>query len=290
MVDPSPGVTCNLSPLLIKLDWVFCNSNWSFKYPSTSAQPLLKPTSDHTPYVINFGSSTPRACIFIFKNHWEDHPNFVKMVELHWNSSPFHANAARTISAKFKQTRIGLKQWRKGFQNVNKLLHNCDWVLLLLDGLEEHRPLSSLESCFRKLIKGHIAKLLESIRSYWKQRNTVRWIKLGDENTSFFQAMASISHRRNSIASLSLPDDVIVTNHDQKAGILWEAFKNRLGVSVFTEVTYDLHSLLQRHDLNFLADDFTEEDYNKVISEIPAIMLLAQMVSMANLLKSVGLS
>ena len=183
-------------------------------------QPLSKPTSDHTPYVINFGSSIPRACIFRFENHWADHPDFVKTVELYWNSSPFHANAARTISAKFKQTRIGLKQWRKGFQNVNKLLHNCDWVLLLLDGLEEQRPLSSLESCFRKLIKGHIAKLLESKRSYWKQRNTVRWIKLGDENTSFLQAIASISHRRNSIASLSLPEDVIVTNHDQKAGIL----------------------------------------------------------------------
>ena len=82
--------------------------------------------------------------------------------------------------------------------------------------------------------------------------------------------MASISHRRNSIASLSLPDDVIVTNHDQKAGILWEAFKNRLGVSKFTGVTYDFHSLLQMHDLNFLADDFTKEDYNKVISEIPS--------------------
>ena len=42
-----------------------------------------------------------------------------------------------------------------------------------------------------------------------------------------------------------------------------------MGVSEFTGVTYDLHSLLQRHDLNFLANDFTEEDYNKVISEIP---------------------
>jgi len=126
-----------LVPLLIKLDWVLCNSSWSLKYPSTSAQPLSNPTFDHTSYVINFGSSIPRACIFRFENHWADHPDFVKTVELHWNSSPFHANAARTISAKFKQIRIGLKQWRKGFQNVNKLLHNCDWVLLLLDGLEE---------------------------------------------------------------------------------------------------------------------------------------------------------
>lgn len=66
---------------------------------------------------------------------------------------------------------------------------------------------------------------------------------LGDENTSFFQAMASISHRRTSIASISLPDGTIVTSHEQKAGILWEAFKNRLGVSEFSGVAYDLASL-----------------------------------------------
>lgn len=76
--------------------------------------------------------------------------------------------------------------------------------------------------------------------------------------------MASISHRRNPIASLTLNDNVIVTNHEQKAGILWEDFKIRLGVSEFTGISVDLSSLLQ-----FLADDFTEEDYNKVISEIP---------------------
>ena len=43
-----------------------------------------------------------------------------------------------------------------------------------------------------------------------------------------------------------------------------------MGVSKFTGVTYDFHSLLQMHDLNFLADDFIEEDYDKVISEIPS--------------------
>lgn len=167
------GRTCTwsnmqLDALLIKLDWVFCNSSWSLKYPGTWVQPLSKPTSDHIPYVINFGSSIPRACIFRFENHWTEHPDFVKTVELHWNSSPYFANSARTISAKFKQIRSGIKQWRKGFQNVSKLLHNSDWVLLLLDGLEEQRPLSGLETTLRSLVKRHIVKLLESKRSYWK--------------------------------------------------------------------------------------------------------------------------
>lgn len=150
-----------LEPLLIKLDWVFCNSSWSFKYPATSVQPLLKPISDHVPYVISFGSSIPRSSMFRFENHWAEHPDFMKIVELHWNSTAYFANAARTLSAKFKQVRTGLKQWRKGFLNFNKLLHNCDWVLLLLDGLEEQRPLSDLEAILRRLVKQHIAKLLE---------------------------------------------------------------------------------------------------------------------------------
>lgn len=248
---------------------MFCNASWSVQYPSTSVQPLSKPISNHVPYVISFGSNIPRSGILRFENFWSDHPDFLKVVDLHWNSTSYFSNASRTLSAKFKQTRSGLKQWRKKFQSFSKLLHNCDWVLLLLDGLEEQRPLSNLESSFRGLIKTHIAKLLEAKRIYWKQRNSVRWVMLGDENTSFFQAMASISHRRNKIASLSISDDTLVTSHEHKVGILWEAFKNRLGVSEFQGISYDLSSLLQRHQLDHLSDDFSADEIKFVISDMP---------------------
>lgn len=256
-------------PLLIKLDWVLCNANWSLQYPSTSGQPLSKPISDHVPYVISFGSSIPKSCVFIFENFQADHADFLKVVQLYWNSTAYYSNAARTLSAKFKQTRLGLKQWRKSFQNHSRLLHNSEWVLLLLDGLEEQRPLSTLEAVLRGLVKDHIAKLLEAKRLYWKQRNTVRWVKLGDENTSFFQAMASIYHRKNKIASLSIPGDILVTNHEHKVGILWEAFKNRLGVTEFQGIAYDLTRLLERVQLDHLADDFNVEEIKAVISDMP---------------------
>lgn len=182
-------------PLLIKLDQVFCSPSQNFVHPSTEVHPLDRPISDHIPFVITFGSSIPRSNIFRFENFWIEHEDFLKIVDLHWNTTPFFANPTKTINAWFKQVRLGLKNQRS-LQNFNKLLHISEWVLLLLDGLEEQRPLYDVEMSLRDLVKRHIANLLESKRIYQKQRNTIRWVKLGDENSKVFQVMASISHRK----------------------------------------------------------------------------------------------
>jgi len=259
-----------LNPLLVKLDRVFCSANWNLSYPDTTVQTLSRPISDHTHFVLSFGSTIPKTGVFRFENYWADHSDFLNIVDLHWNSTAYFANAAQNLSAKFKQVRKGLKQWRKSFLNFNRVLHNCDWVLLLLDGLEEQRPLSVREGSLRSLVKLHIAHLLKAKRNYWKQRNTIRWVKLGDENTSFFQASASICHRRNHIASLTDTDGTIITNHDQKAGLLWTAFKNRMGLSDYSAISYDLPSLLVEEELGFLASDFSEEEFLLVIKSIPS--------------------
>ena len=153
-------------PLLIKLDWVFCSQSWSWAHPSTKVQSLDRPIFDHNPFIISFGSSIPKSNIFRFENFWTEHADFLKIVNLHWNTTPYFANAAKTLNAEFKQVRIGLKKWRKTLQNFNRLLHNSEWVLLLLDGLEEQRPLCEVEQSLRDLVKRHIASLLESRRIY----------------------------------------------------------------------------------------------------------------------------
>jgi hypothetical protein len=101
------------------------------------------------------------------------------VVQLHWNIAPYFANAAKTVNAKFRQVRAGLKHWSKEFSNLGKLINNSHFVLAILDGLEEQRFLSNLESSFRRLVKQYLAKLLEAKRVYWKQRNTARWVLLG---------------------------------------------------------------------------------------------------------------
>ena len=106
---------------------------------------------------------------------------------------------------------------------MKKLIYNSNWVLLLMDGLVDQRPLSRLEAAFRSLVKSHLASLLESKRAYWKQRNTVRWATLGDENSNFFHTMATLSHKRNFIVSIRNSEGNHITGHDQKANLLWEA-------------------------------------------------------------------
>lgn len=173
-------------PLLVKLDWVFTSASWTISFPATFVQPLPRPISDHIPYVLHIGSSIPKFKMFRFENFWVDHPGFIDTVSLHWNSSTFYANAAKNLSVKLKQVRAGLKTWSKNLSNLSKLIYNCNWVLLLLDGLEDQRPLSKLESAFRALVKNHLASLLESKRAYWKQRNSVDGSILGMKILTFF--------------------------------------------------------------------------------------------------------
>lgn len=161
-------------PLLVKLDWIFTSSTWTLSYPATYVQPLSKPDSDHIPYVLHIGSSIPKSNLFRFENYWTGHSNFLNTVDLHWYNSAIFANAAKNLSSKLKQVRAGLKKWSKSLSKLSKLIYNCNWVLLLFDGLEYQWPLSNLERAFRKLVKCHLTSLLESKRVYWKQRNTVR--------------------------------------------------------------------------------------------------------------------
>lgn len=186
-------------PLLKKLDWVFTSSTWTNSYPTTSVICLARPISDHVQYVVSVDSHIPKASLFRFENYWVEFPGFFDVVKLHWESNPFYSNMAKTISGKFKQLIKGLKSWSKGLSNLNKLINNCSWTLALLDGLEDQRVLSLVESNFRKLVKAHLQKLLEAKRIYWKQRSTIRWVKFGDENTKLFQTMATHTFRRNSI-------------------------------------------------------------------------------------------
>lgn len=123
---------------------------------------------DHCPYVVKVGTHIPRSNSFRFENYWVDFSNFLSVVDLHWNSTPYFANAAQTLSKKFRQVRTGFKTWSRKLSKLSMFINNCNFVLALLDGLEEQRTLSRPESNFRALVKQHLAKLLESNRIYWK--------------------------------------------------------------------------------------------------------------------------
>lgn len=108
---------------------------------------------------------------------------------------------------------------------------------------------------------------------YWKQRGKIKGVKIGDENSKFFHARATINHRHNHIAILQNEDQVDIFEHARKAAILWDAFKKRLGTSQETNMHFDLHGLYEHHHDQTLFDNFekpfTDEEINDVVKNLP---------------------
>jgi Holliday junction resolvase RusA-like endonuclease len=47
--------------------------------------------------------------------------------------------------------------------------------------------------------------------------------------------------------------------------MLWEEYKDRLGCSTQTQMHFDLHELVQHHNLEQIEAPFTKEDIDNVI-------------------------
>jgi hypothetical protein len=111
---------------------------------------------------------------------------------------------------------------------------------------------------------------LKQERVYWKQRGAIKWAKLGDENTKNFHANATIKLNKNPIQSLEGVAGQAKFGHEDKATILWEAYKERLCTNEFFHKYFDLAQLIQEVDgLESLDAPFTKLEIDNIVSELP---------------------
>jgi hypothetical protein len=142
-------------------------------------------------------------------------------------------------------------------------------VIELLDKIEESRGLEVHEWNFWDILKHHLTNLLEWRRIYWKQRGTIKWVTNGDAGTNFFHANATIKHKQNFITTLDDNFGNVLSGHEEKAALLWEAYKQRLGTSEFSHIYFDLSSLLEPvENLSCLEEPFLKEEIEGIIRDL----------------------
>jgi hypothetical protein len=143
-------------------------------------------------------------------------------------------------------------------------------LIEFIDFIEEHRDLSIEEWNFRELLQSKNVELLQIQKIYWKQRASINWVTKGDICSRFFHAHATVKHRRNSIALLSDDNGSFFSDHDGKAGLLWNVFKCRLGSSDFSDNVFDLSSLISlQEDLHWLEEPFTKQEIDNIVAALP---------------------
>jgi hypothetical protein len=103
--------------------------------------PLARTISDHTPCMVQISTTSPKAIVFRFESYWIDRSGFLETVQGASQSEVISSNSSTRVAAKFKLLRRVLKIWALGLSNLKKQIKQCNEVLLVLDKLEENRPL-----------------------------------------------------------------------------------------------------------------------------------------------------
>jgi hypothetical protein len=193
-------------------------------------------------------------------------------VQQGWHTSFQQVDAAKNVTAKFKSLRCALKQWKQNLSSLNKeIISNVKLVLTFVNFLEEFRDLSLVEWNFKRLLEDKLISLLKQQKAYWKQRGAIKWATLGDASMKFFHAQATTKYRRNLITQLQDDPGFVVTEHSEKANLIWLAFKERLGTSNFTSLGFDLSAhFSQGADWNNLVGNFTRSEIDAVVKGLPS--------------------
>lgn len=188
-------------------------------------KPLGKPVSNHIPCNIVIQTNIPRSKIFRFETYWLAHPGFMDLVQTVWDKPVKHGNSTSTLCQKLQNLRQALKHWSKNISCLKVAIENTNKTLLELDSFEDKCILTIPEHNFQIILKRHLLCLLKYQKEYWKKRCTIRWVQFGDENSKFFQAVATERYRKNCIASLRTEDDTIVDDHASKESVIFQTFK-----------------------------------------------------------------
>jgi hypothetical protein len=131
--------------------------------------PLARKGSDHVPCVVNIDTNIPKAKIFHFENYWVDQPGFLECVKNSWSRTSSKQYSTAILADELKMLHFDLKKWHLSLAKLKTLIQNCNKVILLLDSLEEKRPLFRLEYNFRTIFKLHLEDLLIAECIYWRK-------------------------------------------------------------------------------------------------------------------------
>jgi hypothetical protein len=84
----------------------------------------------------------------------------------------------------------------------------------------------------------------------------------------FFHAIATVKHNKSNIRSLKDNNVTEIFKHEEKALIIWEAFRDRLGVSEFPNIHSELNGLIQPVNLDCLVEPFQQGKMDSIIKEL----------------------
>jgi exonuclease III len=260
------------NPTLVKLDRVFCTTDWEEQFPDSLLQSSATDDSDHCPLLLGLHDFSRGKGRFHFQAFWTKMEGFQDVVTQAWASVPAGPCPLITLAKKLKTTARCLQSWND--KKVGKIKLQLEMARELLHQLEvaqDNRSLSPAELWLRNMLKKHSLALSSISRTMARLKSRIGWLKEGDANTSLFHAQTRFRKKKNFIAAIQSEDGQIWTAQEGKAAALFKFYQGLLGTAEIRNVTVDLDALgMPSYDLAALEVPVSEEEVWDTIKALPS--------------------
>ena len=177
-------------------------------FPNTLTEVLYPGLSYHCPLVtsLNVRPDPGRRKYYPFKffNFWANHPAFLGLVKEAWESE-VHRTPMYRLACKLKRVKATLKAFN--FHSFGKLRERVEDARESLNQAQSALLNSSSDPMLIDNEKKYLKiyhDLAYAEEGFLKQKSRVQWLKLGDQNTSFFHKSVKARNARNAIKVINL--------------------------------------------------------------------------------------
>lgn len=255
-----------------KLDWVLISNHWNALGASFKLSDAPQTVSDHAPIMLHMQPHiAPVKRTFKFETYWLKHSDIRAVIQEAWSATIRSPNPKR-LHQKVRLTQRKLTVWAaEVYGKKDTYLRRSKWVVQQLDHAQEVRQLTQGEFLLRIVIRAHIFNLSSIVEEKWRQRSGARWLKLGDNNTKYFHAVANGRKNANNITLFDEQSGEPISSNNLEQ-VIFDHFNSVLGTTQADRVPFDLTGKVgpQRSaELKSLDEDITEVEIKRVVHSLP---------------------
>ena len=191
-----------------KLDRCLQNKCSLDMFPNAFTEVLPPGLSDHCPLVTSLKVNPdpgPRKLIpFKFFNFWADHPDFIGLVKEAWSYEVYGTPMFR-LTRKLKRVKAILKAFNfRSFGRLHERVVAAKEALCQAQSALLNSPSNPLLGENEKSSLKNYHDLAIAEEGFLRQKSRVQWLKLGDQNTSFFHKAIKARNARNALKVITM--------------------------------------------------------------------------------------
>jgi hypothetical protein len=182
------------------LDRVLAFTNFEAQYPLANVRSISKLGSDHVPLIVNFDMDQERKPhLFRFEKWWLEQVGFSDLFRDVWDTQCSLTNPIEVWQFKLRALRKKLKGWSL---NINGEMRKKKQALSdefdILNVFFEENNLNDQERERERMqsVKNQLQHIWHMDEFKAKQRSREKFIREGDSNVAYFQAIANQRKRR----------------------------------------------------------------------------------------------